>query len=157
MDLLSRQWPEHDPHQHRHGRGNHLSVWIWTVLKTCGPNSRGELKHLSHQPEDINMFKMFCMDLGVDQDPCTTLIKPQCYPLYWNKTPLNLCSLYHLKQVLLIYECQYFCNWLHALTRGSYSHSWLPFRWWHLSIITGPFSLDTSRHRSSVLISLLAV
>lgn len=57
-------------------------------------------------------------------------------------------------QIFLTYE---FGNWLHALTRGSYSHSWLPFRWWHLSIITGPFSLDTSRHRSSVRISLLAV
>lgn len=42
-------------------------------------------------------------------------------------------------------------------TTGSYSQSWLPFKWWHLSIVTGPLSLETSKHRSSVRISLLAV
>lgn len=42
-------------------------------------------------------------------------------------------------------------------TSASYSHSWLPLMWWHLSMITGPFSLDTSKHKSSVRISLSAV
>lgn len=44
-----------------------------------------------------------------------------------------------------------------GLTSASYSNIWLPFMWWHLSMTTGPLRRDTSRHRSSVLISLSAV
>lgn len=42
-------------------------------------------------------------------------------------------------------------------TSASYSNIWLPFMWWHFSMMTGPFRRDTSRHRSSVRISLSAV
>lgn len=42
-------------------------------------------------------------------------------------------------------------------TSASYSNIWLPFMWWHLSMRTGPLRRETSRHRSSVLISLSAV
>lgn len=42
-------------------------------------------------------------------------------------------------------------------TSASYSNIWLPFMWWHLSMRTGPLRRETSRQRSSVLISLSAV
>lgn len=42
-------------------------------------------------------------------------------------------------------------------TSASYSNIWLPFMWWHLSMTTGPLRRETSRQRSSVLISLSAV
>lgn len=50
-------------------------------------------------------------------------------------------------------------DWSKSLinTSASYSNIWLPFMWWHFSMMTGPFRRDTSRQRSSVRISLSAV
>lgn len=58
----------------------------------------------------------------------------------------------------LLEGCELFgLIWDLQLTSASYSNIWLPLMWWHLSMRTGPLRRDTSRQRSSVLISLSAV
>ena len=50
-------------------------------------------------------------------------------------------------------------NWIKAFifTFWLYSQNWLPLRWWHLTIVTGPWDFETSKQRSSIRISLSIV
>lgn len=62
----SNPWPDLLPNQHRNGSrttkplfcNKHVSLWIWTLLNTCGLNWRGDV--CMHKFKKIKELRLFC-------------------------------------------------------------------------------------------------